>query len=580
MFKRLLLSSGVVLAAAGSLAAQNQVFYSSTTITGQLTLTATVNATKQSQLASISAQGTLGPEFKVQPQGLLRPPLTSRVSVLSTPQAQPLSVNSTFSGTAFNGITHADQRNANHGNQFSVEPPNASIAVGHGYVLEGVNNAIQVYTVSGTPLLTTTISSNQLFGVSAAIDRNTGINGVFPTDMRVFYDADIDRWFVLQRAQDYDIFGSALNSSHLYLAVSQTSDPTGTYNIYTMDTTNSQDFGCPCFSDYPQLGADKYGFYISANQFNTTFVNFTTAEIYAISKQSLAAGASQPTIARFLIPFTTGYEFTIFPTTTPPGASYFLANGGAEFFVSSQARFGDDNNMAVWMMTNTGSLWSANPVLTLVTKTVPTLAYTLPGVAKQKSGTLTYGSTLTPPRLPSVIDGGDDRILSATYSGGRIYVTLSTQVVDGASNSVIGAAYVIFSPTYRSGVLSAPILREGYFAVNGNYVLRPAISVTPAGRGAIVCTLVGPDYYPTAAVVPIDAMSTGTMLQIAAAGSGPDDGFSGYLGSGLIGLARWGDYSSAATAADGSIWMITEYIPNLPRTQLANWGTSISHYMP
>ena len=127
---------------------------------------------------------------------------------------------------------------------------------------------------------------------------------MFPTDMRVFFDPDINRWFVLQRAQDNDVFGNPLNRSHIYLAVSQSPDPTETYNIYTADTTNVGNPGCPCISDYPQIGADQYGFYISANEYNTNSQDWVDATILAISKGSLAAGANAPTVSKFKIPFT------------------------------------------------------------------------------------------------------------------------------------------------------------------------------------------------------------------------------------------------------------------------------------
>jgi hypothetical protein len=40
-------------------------------------------------------------------------------------------------------------------------------------------------------------------------------------------------------------------------------------------------------------------------------------------------------------------------------------------------------------------------------------------------------------------------------------------------------------------------------------------------------------------------------------------------------VARWGDYS-AAVFADGAICMGNEFIPNAPRTLLANWGMFLS----
>ena len=37
-----------------------------------------------------------------------------------------------------------------------------------------------------------------------------------------------------------------------------------------------------------------------------------------------------------------------------------------------------------------------------------------------------------------------------------------------------------------------------------------------------------------------------------------------------------GDYSTTVAANDGSIWMVTEFISNAPRTQLANWATLVA----
>src|SRR5205814_9387353 len=56
--------------------------------------------------------------------------------------------DSAFRG--FIGLTHLDQRlYAGGGNQFSTEPPDQGLAVGNGFVLEGVNAAINVYDTNG-----------------------------------------------------------------------------------------------------------------------------------------------------------------------------------------------------------------------------------------------------------------------------------------------------------------------------------------------------------------------------------------------------------------------------------------------
>ena len=54
----------------------------------------------------------------------------------------------------------------------------------------------------------------------------------------------------------------------------------------------------------------------------------------------------------------------------------------------------------------------------------------------------------------------------------------------------------------------------------------------------------------------------------------------GYRSFGFEGVGRWGDYSAAVADTSGRIWMATEYIPNAPRTGLANWGTFIARVTP
>jgi hypothetical protein len=609
------------LFAAASLLAQTSYFYGSN-VTGQLALctgagtcSPTVNALQQAQTSAQGAQFSalrtldlsanlssdfireapiLSPEIPqsfrpVQPRFRLARRFSqaslARPEALPSLSAHALPVNTASSAFGFMGVTHYDERNANGGNQFSIEPPSQGLAVANGFVVEGVNNAFQVYNAAGAPLLPAVISTNQLFGMAPAINRSTipSVCGPYPTDIRVFYDQTLNRFFVMQRAQDYDLFCDALPSSHLYIAVSQTGDPTGTYNVYTMDTTDSQTFGCPCISDYPEIGADQYGIYLTWDEYDTNF-SFRGAVVLAVSKASLGANASTPTAYQFRLPYRTGYEVAIQPATTPPGGSYFLASGGLEYFVSSQTTVLPSVSLALWAMTNTSTLATANPSLTLIEVSVPAPLYQFPPNANQRLGTLSLGSTL------ELLDGSDTRIQSVEYMSSRLYVTLGTSVNDDNGKSVAAGLYSILSPSYRGGVLNASVLNQGYIYVNNNHILRPAAAVNAQGQGAIVFTLVGPDYYPSAAFLPITTTFNGTpgslipvvgsTIQIAGAGFGPEDGFSGYSAYGGFGVARWGDYSGAVVSADGSIWMGTEYIPNAPRTTLANWGTYLIHLVP
>jgi hypothetical protein len=573
----------IAVVVTSSLFAQSRSYIPSN-VTGQLTLVRTVDPRlRASQALGAVVSGVPGPEVSKVPTQFPHPPvprLLGATTPLLTPPMQSLPV-SPSGGFGFDGLTHFDQRQANSGNQLSVEPPSASIAVANNIILEGVNNAVRVYTTAGTTLLPT-LSSNELFGLPPAINRSTGAFGVFPTDMRVYFDQDINRWFVLQRSQDNDLNGNPLNSSHIYLAVTQTPDPVGIYNIYVMDTTHAANPGCPCVADYPQIGSDQYGFYISANEYNTSTRGFVDAIILAISKSDLASGTVAPPAYRFGARLSTGYEFAIQPASTPPGASHFIASGGVEYFVSSQASFASDNKLGLWALSNTASLQTATANLLLTQTTVGSLGYSYPGVARQRPGPLPYGSSLTPPGSLAFIDGGSDsRVLSVSYAGGRLFATLATLVLDESGRNLVGGAYVILSPTLRGGILAATVIKQGYILTSDNDVLRPAVAVNAQGRGAIAFTLVGPDHYPSAAFVNIDtSVVAPSVIQVAASGAFPEDGFTGYPGGVGTGIARWGDYSTAVTSTDGTIWMVSEYIPNAPRTQLANWGTFVSHYLP
>jgi hypothetical protein len=161
-----------------------------------------------------------------------------------------------------------------------------------------------------------------------------------------------------------------------------------------------------------------------------------------------------------------------------------------------------------------------------------------------------------------------------------LFATYATQELDDTGRSVIGGGYAVIVPAIRQGLLIGAVARQGSLVVRNNHVLRPAVAVNAQGKGAIAFTLAGPDYYPSAAFVPVEGFIPGTTAQIAAPGVAPEDGFTGYPDNWFFGpgVARWGDYSSATAMADGTVWMTIEYIPDALRTPLANWGTHLVRF--
>ena len=571
-----------------------QASFKSQNLTGSLMPSGTVNLKQLSEAApantSAAVAGARDIEVNPKRRPVLRPPVRnsgpySDVAPL-TPRAEAVEAARQVVFRGFNGITHLDTRNARNGNQFSVEPPDQGLAVGNGFVLEAVNEALNVYDVNGIQKLLHPVALSQFFGLPAAIDRTTTppTHGVAPVDVSATFDPETQRWSVIAWAQLNDKAGLGLTQSRLYLAVSQTSDPTGSYSVYTLDTTDPHDGRGPRVPDYPHFAVDHYGVFISFNEFaidpatgGLTF--FIDAAITAISKKALVTGSggAPPPVIRFALQYVFGYEFTVFPAYPAPDTGPVLANGGTQYFVSSRSVNTTEHSLAVWALTNTRSL-DTTPALTLQAVAVNTVAYHLPSTgAVQKNGFRPLGESLGEPL--EALNPDDYRIISVCYSAGRLWATLNTEVSDSAGAKRIGADYFALVPQLQAGILTATVATEGTVSERGANLIYPAIAVNAHQRGGIVFTLVGPNDYPSSAFVPVSGNTVGP-IHVSRAGNEPEDGFSGYKFYGGNGIARWGDYSAAAVDADGTIWMATEYSPDLARTTLANWSTYITRYQP
>jgi hypothetical protein len=562
--------------------------YPGRNITGELVRNQRVNI---SQLASAPTEqvSSAGADIQRHREDALHPPVRNSGGVISRMPAAPLAAAAapTPSFRGFTGLTHLQQRTARNGNQFSIEPPDQGLAVGNGFVLEAINSALNVYDTNGVQLLPRPLALTEFFGLPPAINRTTGFRGVFVGDVSCLFDPETQRWFVVAWAQLNTAAGAPIQQSRLYLAVSETSDPTGDYFVYILNTTRAHDpdQGGPRVPDFPHFAVDHNGLYISFNEFNITpegnLDGFIGAAITAVSKNDLinGTGGTFPRVVRFPLPFSSGFEFTVWPAYTPPGGGPLLANGGTQFFVSSHFVNNTEHSVAVWALTNTSSLNSANPNLNLRAVAVETQPFHFPTTAAvQKKGFHPLGESLGEP--VEKLDPGDFRIVSATYSSGRLWATLTSQMLDAQGVPRFVSEYFAFNPNINGAFFTASLVTQGVVAKSGANLLYPAIAVNAQQKGGIVFTLVGPTDYPSAAFVPVNNTSVGA-IQIARAGNEPEDGFSGYPefppGNGV---ARWGDYSAGAIDTDGVIWMATEYTPDIARTVNANWCTYVIRLQP
>jgi hypothetical protein len=563
---------------------------------------------------------------------------------VSVNSGQKAKSNPTFN-FAFDGLNHYQQRYSRGGNQFSVEPPDQGMCVGNGYVVEAVNSVVNVYSpatgasvlpdntstniVAGFPRdVNHAVDINSFYGYAAAVNRsiapgNPGRFGPFVTDPSCLYDGATQRFFVVALTLETNsTTGRFTHANHLDIAVSQTSNPTGGWNIYHIDVTNdgTNTGGVnpgPYLGDYPHIGADANGFYITTNAYPWCCNGFSGAQIYAFSKAQLAAGAASVTMQHIdtsgLVnePSDAGSTqpgFTVWPAQSPGTASFNLNNGGTEYFLSSNAAdeaqmpvsgnagTRTSDQLVVWTLTNTSSL-DGVPALNLSNKVLSVGQYGVPPKQQQPgsgglpttavpqgfclndtttvtiAGTgcwkLLVGATAHNASGTEVVaspDSNDTRMQQVMFANGKLWGALDTALMVDSENRA-GIAWYIVNPVTPKIVLS------GYLGASGHDFTYPAIGVTPSGRGVMAFTNTGNSTHPTAAYAPIDAIvGVGAWNNIPGdTGDAADDGFSGYKAQNYPFpiRSRWGDYGSAAVDGN-SIWIASEYIDD--SCGYTDWG--------
>jgi len=429
---------------------------------------------------------------------------------------------------SFAGISNFSQAAVNSG--FSVEPPDQGLAVGNGFILEAVNGALAVYSDQGQAL-SGVVPINQFFGQLPESDPNA----LNVSDPRCLFDAASNRWFVSVVGYFFDAKGN-ITSSQLLIAVSATGDPTGGFVIYSVDTSNDgSDFfsgDCPCLGDQPLLGADFNGLYLSTNAFGQT--SFQGAQLYMLSKSALVHLAASISVVHIdqLSNFLPDVEFSfsVQPSFSPPTDP---AEPGTEYFVQAMRALRLEQRIAVWALGNTSAINTDPNQLTLQLAVLPSQVYARPVSAVQKAGSTPLAERAARGGAPGPaneqnLDGGDHRMKQVTFARGKLWTTVGTALTSAGSPVRDGAAWFVIDVKNPSTGLQTAISSQGYVAAPENsHLLYSALGVSASGRAAMVFTLTGEDFFPSAGYWSFGSGS----LHILSAGASPQDGFSDLAGN-------------------------------------------------
>jgi hypothetical protein len=547
---------------------------------------------------------------------------------------------------AWQGLNLFDQRYSAGGNQFGLEPPDQGLCAGGGRVFEVINDVLQVYSSTGKPLLyghpdptvkqqPVGLSLDQFLGLPPEFVRPDGpASNRVTTDPSCLFDQQTHRWFV-----DTLVLGAKRTTGNLtgdnwvYLAVSETSDPTGSWDVYRFATDDNGTAGTPnhhcpsgfCIGDFPQMGVDAHGIYITTNEYDLNDpATVYGIQVYAVSKRQLADGQAERVLMfQNVRPRASRGLLTLWPARSLP-SSYDRSNGGVEYLIGNDlyaAYPKPGNHLITVALVNTSSLDSRASDVRLEYSTVQTIPYSAPPLALQKPGPTPlldclnlgvkcWGEDVGTQKGPIPFPGGvptqiAGQVDSSFLSHGVLWTTAMTGL-DGQGGAVlnpatgawhpidqhIGVVYFGVRVNVTNGGLTTEIARQGYVNVARQNLEFPSLALNSHDRGFIGVTLVGPNHYPSAAYIPIGLRSKPHAVHVAIAGAGPDDGFTGTQLGGYV--PRWGDYGYAVPGPDDTIVTGSEYIASRcgfaewskdptcdgTRGYLGNWATAIAVLRP
>src|SRR5579859_5009776 len=114
------------------------------------------------------------------------------------------------------------------------QPPDQALATSRSYAVQGVNTSFAVYSTSGTLQTGWPKKAQNFFGVPNPGSCDPA--GPFLSDPRAFYDANDGRfWVAMLQVEGALGLNSCPFLTRYWIAVSRTSDPRGSWNVYSFN---------------------------------------------------------------------------------------------------------------------------------------------------------------------------------------------------------------------------------------------------------------------------------------------------------------------------------------------------------
>ncbi len=414
----------------------------------------------------------------------------------------------------------------------NVIPPDTHGAVGPNHLMVVLNTQVRIQDRTGTPLSTVSLDS---FWASLSNP------DVF--DPKVLYDPFADRWMFTAMADP------RLATSSVLIGVSQTSDPTGTWNLYRIDVDATD----MVWADYPSMGFNKDWIVVSTNMFTVAVSSFVRTHIYVFDKANLyASGAGNFT----LLQDTSGLGFTHVPAITYDNtlSTLYLLE---EDFSSKTGTYGTGSRLR----------------LSTITGAVGFETLTLSGAFPTASSAWDYvpPSNNFAPQLGSAtgIMTNDARIQNVVYRNGSLWTTHTIFLPTGAPTRSSVQWWEI-NPSNGS------VIQRGRIddSSGNTFYAFPSIAVNLVNDALVGYSRFSATQYASGNYSFRSALDAANTLQADTVLKAGEDTYIKDFGFGRV---RWGDYSNTVVdpVNDCDLWTIQEYaaVDVGPSSNNDRWGT-------
>jgi hypothetical protein len=349
------------------------------------------------------------------------------------------------------------------------------------------------------------------------------------------YDKANNRWVMTQ----FSVTNGGSVGYWQCIAVSTTSDATGSYNRYA--------FREPNFNDYPKLGVWPDAYYITYNIFNGNSFGGARACAYDSAKMRAGTAASEQCF-QLSTSFGGLLPSDLDGTTAPPA-------GSPEYF----ANFGS-NSLNIWKF-HVDWTTPANSTFTGPTNLA---------VAAFSAACGGGGTCITQPSTSQDLDSLADRLmyrLAYRNMAGTETLLVNHSVTAGGANKHNQFVGVRWYELRKAGVANFSVFQQGTFAPDSNNRWMGSIAMDKFGNIAAGYSVSSGSVFPSirfagrAATDPL-----GTLGQEVSILSGS--------GSQLRTLNRWGDYSNMSVdpVDDCTMYYTTEYLAS---SGTFNWRTFV-----